>query len=64
MIRLAKNHLLFGRHVPLSETAAKIARVTLDEVHAAARDILDPGRCVLGILGPAVDPAWLRRTRP
>jgi predicted Zn-dependent peptidase len=41
MIRLAKNHLLFGRHVPLSETAAKIARVTLDEVHAAARDILD-----------------------
>jgi predicted Zn-dependent peptidase len=64
MIRLAKNHLLFGRHVPLCETAARIARVTLDHVRKAARDILDPGRCALGILGPAVDPAWLQRTRP
>ncbi len=64
MIRLAKNHLLFGRHVPLSETAAKIAGITLEDVQKAARDILDPGRMMLGILGPAIDPAWLRRSRP
>ncbi|MEF3698655.1 M16 family metallopeptidase [Desulfolutivibrio sp.] len=59
MVRLAKNHLLFGRHVPLSETAAKIARLSRDEIGQAAAAILDPVRAVVGILGPQIDPAWL-----
>ncbi|MDQ7831334.1 MAG: pitrilysin family protein [Desulfovibrionaceae bacterium] len=60
MVRLAKNHLLFGRHVPLSETAGKIARLSLDEIGQAAAAILDPSRSVLGILGPHVEPSWLQ----
>lgn len=61
MVRLAKNHLLFGRHVPLSETEAKIASITLDGVREAARAILDPSRAILGILGPRIEPSWLEK---
>lgn len=59
MVRLAKNHLLFGRHVPLTETAAKIAGLSRDEIGQAAADILNPSRAVVGILGPQINPAWL-----
>lgn len=59
MVRLAKNHLLFGRHVPLSETAARIARLSLDEIGQAAADILNPARAVAGILGPQAKTSWL-----
>jgi predicted Zn-dependent peptidase len=59
MVRLAKNHMLFGRQVPLSETAAKIAAVTVRDVRQAATAVLDPSRAILGILGPRVEPSWL-----
>ena len=59
MVRLAKNHMLFGRHIPLSETAAKVAAIPLDAVNEAARSLLNPARAVVGVLGQHIEPSWL-----
>ncbi|EMG38566.1 putative Zn-dependent peptidase [Desulfocurvibacter africanus PCS] len=55
MLRLAKNHYLFGRHVPVEETAAKLNAVNLDDIRAVARDFLAPDQPCLCVLGPDVD---------
>ncbi len=55
MMRLAKNHYLFGRHVPVDETAAGLTAVTLDDIRAVARDFLTPDQACLCALGPGVD---------
>jgi len=59
MVRLAKNHMLFGRHIPLSETAAKVAAIPLEAVNEAARSLLNPARAVVGVLGQHIEPSWL-----
>lgn len=60
MLRLARNHILFGRHVPLEESAAKLAAVTLDDIRAVAREFLSLEQASLCILGPGVDASLWR----
>lgn len=55
MLRLARNHFLFGRHVPVEETAGKLAAVTLDDIRDAAREFLRPERAGLYVLGPGAE---------
>ncbi len=58
MMRLARNHILFGRHVPLEETVAELDRVGLEELHQAAAEIFNPEYRGLGLLGPSIDQDW------
>lgn len=55
MLRLAKNLFLFGRHVPVEETAARLKAVSLDDIRAVARDFLVLDQACLCALGPDVD---------
>ena len=52
MMRLAKNTLIFDRHIPLEETAAAIDAVSLDDLIRTAREIFDPAKAGLCVLGP------------
>lgn len=52
MMRLAKNILLFGRHIPLHETAAALDAVGLDEVTRVAASAFTETHGGLCILGP------------
>lgn len=56
--RLAHNQEYYGRQVPLARVVDAIERITLDEVHAAAEELLNPARFSLVTLGPAT------RSRP
>lgn len=50
--RLAHNQLYFGRQVPLEQVVASIDRITLEDVQAAAVELLDPGKFSLVTVGP------------
>uniref|UniRef100_I2Q746 Putative Zn-dependent peptidase n=1 Tax=Desulfovibrio sp. U5L TaxID=596152 RepID=I2Q746_9BACT len=52
MMRLARNILLFDRHIPIEETAAELDKVTLADLAAIARAAFTPGNAGLCILGP------------
>lgn len=52
MMRLARNVLLFGRHIPLEETAAALDKVTRDDLAGIAREAFAPEKTGLCILGP------------
>ena len=52
MMRLARNILLFGREIPLEETAAALDNVTLDELAAIAGRAFTEANTGLCILGP------------
>jgi len=64
MSRLARNQLVLGRRVTPEETAARFEAVTLEDVAALARELLDFSRAGLGVLGPTVDPDWKEVLRP
>jgi predicted Zn-dependent peptidase len=53
MMRLARNILLFDRHIPIEETAAELDKVTLADLAAIAGAAFTPGNAGLCILGPA-----------
>jgi len=53
MMRLARNTLLFGRHIPLTETAAALDTVTLADLAGIARTAFTDANAGLCILGPA-----------
>lgn len=52
MMRLARNILLFNRHIPLEETAAELDKVTLADLAAIAGAAFTPENAGLCILGP------------
>lgn len=52
MMRLARNTILFGRPIPLEETAAALDVVTLDDLTRAAGESFAPAQTGLCILGP------------
>ncbi|WP_029460974.1 M16 family metallopeptidase [Solidesulfovibrio alcoholivorans] len=52
MMRLARNILLFGREIPLEETAAALDNVTLDDLAAIAGRAFTEANTGLCILGP------------
>lgn len=57
MVRLAHNEFYLGRHIPMTEVAANIEAVTSDEIHNLARQIFDPGKISLTLLGPVKNKA-------
>jgi predicted Zn-dependent peptidase len=52
MMRLARNTILFSRHISLEETAAALDKTTLDDLAQTAREAFDPANTGLCILGP------------
>ncbi|HWP34143.1 MAG TPA: pitrilysin family protein [Thermodesulfobacteriota bacterium] len=51
MDRLAKNEIYYGRHFDVAEVVAEIDRVTLDDLHALAAEILGADTLSLAVLG-------------
>jgi predicted Zn-dependent peptidase len=51
--RLAHNELYYGGQVPLAEVVGAVERITLEDVHRVARELLDPSRFCLVTLAPA-----------
>jgi predicted Zn-dependent peptidase len=51
MSNLARQEVYFGRQFTLSEILEGIERVTRDEVLRLSREIFDPARCTLAVLG-------------
>jgi predicted Zn-dependent peptidase len=52
MMRLARNHLYHGKFIPLEELIARIDAVTLEDLSALARDVVDPAKFSMAVLGP------------
>ncbi|MFD0261505.1 M16 family metallopeptidase [Kitasatospora indigofera] len=52
MNRIGKAELSYGHHLSVDDMLAKIAAVTLDDVHAVARDVLGAHRPSLALIGP------------
>ena len=52
MMRLARNILLFDRHIPIEETAAELDKVTVADLAATARAAFATDNTGLCILGP------------
>ncbi|WP_254897972.1 pitrilysin family protein [Kitasatospora sp. NA04385] len=55
MNRIGKAELAYGHHLSVDEMLGKIAAVTLDDVHAVARDVLGAHRPSLALIGPITD---------
>ncbi|MEV4559717.1 pitrilysin family protein [Kitasatospora sp. NPDC049285] len=55
MNRIGKAELSYGHHLSVDEMLAKMAAVTLDDVHAVARDVLGAYRPSLALIGPIND---------
>ncbi|PYC81936.1 peptidase M16 [Streptomyces tateyamensis] len=55
MNRIGKAELAYGQHLSVDEMLAKIAAVTLDDVHAVARDVLGAHQPSLAVIGPITD---------
>ncbi len=55
MNRIGKAELSYGHHLSVDEMLQKIAEVTLDDVHAVARDVLGAHRPSLALIGPIND---------
>lgn len=53
MNRLAKNEFLFGRYVPYEEVEEKIKQVTSDTIIEWFREVCQPSRIALTLLGPS-----------
>lgn len=51
--RLAHNEMYHGRQIPLAEVVGAVERITLEDVHRVAQDLLDPRRFCLVTLAPA-----------
>ncbi|HEX4823127.1 MAG TPA: pitrilysin family protein [Candidatus Polarisedimenticolaceae bacterium] len=51
MSNLARQYLYHGRTFPMGETLARLEKVTLAEVHRAAKDVLRPGAPALAVVG-------------
>jgi predicted Zn-dependent peptidase len=51
--RLAHNELYYGGQIPLAEVVGAVERITLDDVHRVARELLDPRRFCLVTLASA-----------
>lgn len=60
-MRLGSSVLVYGKIVDPEIVHEKIRAVTADEIRAAAREILDPSRLVLALVGPSPDEAMLTR---
>lgn len=52
MMRLAKNEILFGHYIPLEEIVTGLLQVTADEIQDLARELLQPEKWALALLGP------------
>ena len=61
MSNLARQEMYFGRHISLDEIAAEVEAVTVEDVLGVARDLLDPARIALTVLGP-LDSIRISRT--
>ncbi|MER8188532.1 pitrilysin family protein [Kitasatospora sp. NPDC094015] len=55
MNRIGKAEISYGHHLSVDEMLEKIASVTLDDVHAVARDVLGAHRPSLALIGPIND---------
>ncbi len=55
MNRIGKAELSYGHHLSVDDMLARIAAVTLDDVHAVARDVLGAHRPSLALIGPIND---------
>lgn len=51
MDRLARDEIFHGRHYPVEEVVAEIDRVTLDDLHAVAHEILGRDTLSLAVIG-------------
>lgn len=49
--RLGRNELFFHRYIPVEEVVERINEVTVEEIAAIAKDVLDPDRAALAFLG-------------
>ena len=52
MANLARQEMYFGRHISMDELAREVEAVTADDVLGVARDLLQPRRIALTVLGP------------
>jgi predicted Zn-dependent peptidase len=52
MMRLAKNELYFGHYIPLKDIVAGLMQVTAQEIMDLARELFQPERLNLTLLGP------------
>jgi predicted Zn-dependent peptidase len=52
MSNLARQEMVFGRHISLDEIAAGIDAVTLEDVRQVAQELFVPERIALTVLGP------------
>ncbi|MFD7645426.1 M16 family metallopeptidase [Kitasatospora sp. NPDC059795] len=55
MNRIGKAELSYGHHLSVDEMLRKMAEVTLEDVHAVARDVLGAQRPSLALIGPIND---------
>ncbi|MFG2825192.1 M16 family metallopeptidase [Kitasatospora sp. NPDC048365] len=55
MNRIGKAEISYGHHLSVDEMLEKMASVTLDDVHAVARDVLGAYRPSLALIGPIND---------
>ncbi|WP_354640478.1 M16 family metallopeptidase [Kitasatospora camelliae] len=55
MNRIGKAEISYGHHLSVDEMLEKMASVTLDDVHAVARDVLGAYRPSLALIGPITD---------
>jgi len=52
MSNLARQEMYFGRHISMDEVARHVDAVTVDDVLAVARELLEPDRIGVTVLGP------------
>jgi predicted Zn-dependent peptidase len=52
MSNLARQQIYFGRHISMDELARQVDAVSAEDVQAVARDLFEPGRIALTVLGP------------
>ena len=52
MSNLARQEMYFGRYISMDELAREVEAVTAESVLAVARELLEPGRIALTVLGP------------
>ncbi|MEA2950662.1 MAG: hypothetical protein QOJ96_182, partial [Alphaproteobacteria bacterium] len=50
--QLARQMLIFGRPIPLSEIVAKVEAVTVESARAAGRQLIRRSRPAIAVLGP------------
>jgi len=55
MVRLAQNELHFGADIPIERVVERIEAVTAQEIQRLARELFQPDRISLTLLGPCTD---------